>query len=137
MNERAGKMALLDWRIEHFLLPSADGLDEILEMGFFAAPARPRLLIVAEPRAVPVVAIHRHDAFRTVENIPNGVVVSGVGAELGLARLGFRRGKTGGGNVSFEVALADAGFVVGDPVPDLEFQHFAFPVGHVELAGDV
>ena len=132
-------MPFLNRRVKRFLLPAANGLDEISEMVLLVltASGRTRLLIVAEPGPVSVVAVHRHEAFRAVENVPDGVVVSGVRPELGLAGLRFGCRESGRRNTPLESALANAGFVVGDPAPDFEFQHLAFAVRHVEFAGNV
>src|SRR5437870_7583938 len=102
MDQRAGYVSVLDGGVQFFLLPAAHALDEIGEVIVVRMTAGTRLLIAAEPALVAeVVFVARSEVpVRSVKNVADGVVAIGQTA-------------------------VDAGFIVRDPMPNLDFHNLA------------
>src|SRR3954452_15546277 len=103
-------MCFLDRGVQLVLLTTANALDEIGEMIVVRTAARTRLLVAAEPALVTegIFVAGGEVSVRSVKNVADRVV-------------------------AIEQTAADAGLVVRDPVPDLDFHHFAAPVRLIEF----
>src|SRR5580704_375309 len=114
MDQGAGDVAFLDGRVQLLRLSTADAVDEVGEMIAARLPVRPGVLVGAEPALVAetVFVAPGQVSVRSVEDVADRVV-------------------------AIEQAVADAGFVVRDPVTDLELHHLAMTVGLIEFEGAV
>src|SRR6266566_6051792 len=83
VDERAGDVTLLDGRAQVLFLAAANAVDEIGEVMLAAVAFGSGRHFLAHPGLVGVVAVHGHATFRPVEDVPDGVVRSGLGSEFG------------------------------------------------------
>src|SRR5436190_4881212 len=110
MDQRAGDVSLLDGGVQFLLLSAAHALDEIGEVIVVRMTAGTRLPVAAQPALVAeVVFVARSEvSVRSVKNVANGIVAVGQTA-------------------------VDAGFIVRDPMPNLDLHHLATTVRLVEF----
>src|SRR5438552_3365782 len=110
MDQRAGDVSFLDGRVQLLRLATADAGDEIREMIAARLPMRPGVLVAAEPAfiAESVLIAFGQVSVRPVKDVTDRVV-------------------------AIEQAVAEAGFVVRDPMPDFELHHLAMTVGLIEF----
>src|SRR5438876_8828360 len=110
MDQRAGDVSFLDGRVQLLRLATADAGDEIREMIAARLPMRAGVLVAAEPAfiAESVLIAFGQVSVRSVKDVTDRVV-------------------------AIEQAVAEAGFVVRDPMPDFELHHLAMTVGLIEF----
>src|SRR5712691_833660 len=110
MDQRARDVSFLDWSVQLLLLPAAHALDEIGEMIVVRMAAGTGPLVAAEPALIAevVFAAGGEVSVRSVEDVADCVV-------------------------AVEQTAADAGFIVRDPMPDLDLHHLATAVRPIEF----
>src|SRR3954470_7776376 len=112
MDQRAGDVRFLDRGAQLFRLSTAYAVDEVGEMIAPRLPPGPRVLVVANPALVAeaVFVAPGQISVRSVEDIADRIV-------------------------AIEQTVTDTGFVVRNPVPDLELHHLAVTAGLIEFEG--
>src|SRR5712692_7772160 len=110
MDQPAGNVSFLDGRVQLLRLSTAHAADEVGEMIAARLPTGPGLLVGAQPALIAeaVFVAPGQVSVRSVEDVADRVV-------------------------AIEQAVAEAGFVVRDPVPNFELHHLAMTVGLIEF----
>src|SRR6267142_1821743 len=110
MDQPAGNVSFLDGRVQLLRLSTTHAADEVGEMIAARLPARPGFLVGADPALVAegVFVACGEVSVRSVKDVADRVVAT-------------------------EQAVAEAGFIVRDPMPDFELHHLAMAVGPIEF----
>src|SRR5882762_10927527 len=110
MDQPAGNVSFLDGRVQLFRLSTAHAVDEVGEMIAARLPARPGSPVGAEPALIAeaVFVALGQVSVRPVKDVADRIV-------------------------AIEQAVAQAGFVVRDPMPDFELHHLATTAGLIEF----
>ncbi|SPE29499.1 hypothetical protein SBA2_450115 [Acidobacteriia bacterium SbA2] len=132
VQQRGGIVALLDGRVQFFLLAALDAVDEVPPVVAAGLGVGPGFLFLAEPGLVGIVSVHGHIALRAIEDVANGILRS---FALGASFRGVAQCR--GHIAAAESRRADFRLVIRNPVAYFELHHAPLAVRHIELPGHV